>query len=152
VRHLVLLCRLLLAAIFLFAGAIKASDSSQLAVAIAAFTDLPEGMTALAATLLPFIELAAGILLLLPKLFRIGAAIALALLALFMAAIGWALSEGLIIDCACFGESTPSLAGMWFALGRDAVLAAMAILLLLWPPRSRRGCNPDTVRKTRANG
>jgi putative oxidoreductase len=125
--RLVLACRLLLAAVFLYAGLIKASSSGQFLLALIPFTFVPAGWLAPISVLLPLLEIATGTLLLWRRTTRLGAWLAVVLLATFAAALGWALSEGIIVACGCFGnDETPSAAAMAWALVRNAALAVGA--------------------------
>jgi uncharacterized membrane protein YphA (DoxX/SURF4 family) len=124
--------RIVLAAIFLYAGVFKATASEQFLVALVPFTFLPATLLLPVSLLLPVIEILAGLLLLLPRTHRLGAALALALLLIFIGVLGWALSQGIIVSCSCFGEDDePSAWKMIIAILRDLVLAAMALWLLL---------------------
>jgi uncharacterized membrane protein YphA (DoxX/SURF4 family) len=129
-----LAARLLLAALLLTAGLIKAGASEGFAVTIAQFTILPPTAVSGLAIALPWAEIVTAILLLIPRTARLGAALAALLFATFIAAIAWALSQGLIVDCGCFGESEPSLEKMITTLLRDVVLLLIALALVLPRP------------------
>lgn len=132
------LARLILAAIFLYSGLVKAGASEQFAVTIAQFTFLPPPAIAILAAALPIAEILAAILLLIPATVRLGALLTTGLLLTFIGAIAWALSQGLVVDCGCFGAGTPSLTAMVLTLARDVALLAMTALLVL--PKS--ACPP----------
>jgi uncharacterized membrane protein YphA (DoxX/SURF4 family) len=124
--------RLFLAVIFLYAGLVKASASAQFAIALAPFTLIPETWIRPLSTLLPFAEIAGGALILAPRTQRVGACLVLGLCLVFITALSWALANGIIVDCSCFGEEErPSLAKMTLALMRDIFLAALASTVLL---------------------
>lgn len=123
--------RVLLAAIFLTAGLIKAGASEGFAITIAAFSILPPTSVTILANLLPWVEILTAIFLLIPRTARIGAALASLILVVFIGALTWALSQGLIVDCGCFGESPPSLTKMLVTLGRNVVLLAIALGLAI---------------------
>jgi len=122
-----LLARLFLAGLFLYAGLVKAGASEQFAVTIAQFTILPPTFVGWAAALLPFLEITAAVLLVLPATARYGTWLIATLLTIFILSIGWALSQGLIVDCGCFGESTPSHTKMLLALVRDVGLLILTV-------------------------
>lgn len=120
------LARLLLGALFLYAGAVKAMDVEAFAGAVAAYRLLPYAGNLLVAVVLPYIEIVAGILLLVNARVRASALLTGVLTAAFMAAIASALARGLEIDCGCFrpdGRTSP-LAALW----RDAGILLLAIL------------------------
>ena len=126
--------RLVLAGIFLYAGLIKASGSAQFALALAPFTIVPPAWITPLAQLLPLAEILAAVLILIPATKRLGATLILLLCLTFLAALTWALANGIIVDCACFGpESTPSAGKMTIAVVRDVVLAMLAGAVIFWP-------------------
>jgi putative oxidoreductase len=112
------LCRLVLGGVFLYAGLSKTQDVSRFAGDIAGYQLLPYQWNYLLAATLPYVELMAGLLLVLNRRVR-PAALLLALLTLaFLAALGSVLYRGLEIDCGCFG-STPTTpqAALWRDFG-----------------------------------
>ena len=87
-------CRLILAAVFIYAGAIKAHDVVGFAGQIAHYQLLPYAWNYLVAAILPYLELLCGILLLLNRRVR-PAVLALFILNLiFIVALGSALARG----------------------------------------------------------
>jgi hypothetical protein len=51
---------------------------------------------------------------------------------IFGIVLGWALANGIIVSCSCFGEDDgPSAVKMVIALVRDLVLAGVALSLLV---------------------
>jgi putative oxidoreductase len=132
IKALVLLLRTTLAVIFIYAGTIKASASQQFAVALAPFTFIPPEWTGVLAVALAWTELAAGILILLPKIHRLGAFLIIALCLLFIGVLGWALMNGIIVSCGCFGEDdSPSAGKMLLTMGRDVLILAGATAVIV---------------------
>ena len=130
--------RLILAGIFLYSGLIKASSSAQFAIALAPFTFLPENSLRPLSILLPLCELAGGGLILIPRTKHLGAGVIFGLCVLFAIVLGWALANGIIVSCSCFGEDEePSAIKMGIALGRDLVLAGLAFSVFVLDPRKR---------------
>ena len=93
---------------------------------------------------LPWLELVVGLYLLAGLFTRVAAWGAVAMLAVFMAAITQALLRGLSLeDCGCFGDITSAVPALQYVLGgstlgaadvlRDAVYAALALLVALGP-------------------
>ena len=123
--------RLFLAGIFLYSGFIKASSSAQFAIALAPFTLIPQDWLGPLSILLPFAEIAAGILIVMPRTKRLGALLVTGLCLIFITALSWAMANGIVVSCSCFGEDEqPSLAKMTLSLLRDIVLGALALVIL----------------------
>jgi len=135
--------RLLLGGIFLYAGLIKAGASEEFAVALAPFTILPGWGAAALARFLPWVEIAAGALILTPRAHRAGSLLILTLCLLFAAALLWALANGIVVSCGCFGgDAPPSATAMLAAALRDLALATLALFTLTAPGRARARTPP----------
>ena len=119
-----MLCRLLLAIVFLIAGVAKLADLSGTRQAVLAF-GAPERISATVAVLLPAVELAVGMALIPLPSARFGALGAAVLLAFFIAAVTNALAHGRAPDCHCFGQVHSAPVG-WRTLARNVVLFAVA--------------------------
>ncbi len=133
----IVLIRFVLGGTFLFSGAIKAGASEEFALALAPFSILPESWIGPFAVTLAWTEIAAGLLILLPRVHRLGSALILCLTLLFIGALTWALTNGLIVSCGCFGgDGTPSAAAMQWAILRDVGIASAAALTLVFRPRT----------------
>lgn len=126
--------RAALAAVFLYSGIIKAGAGEQFAMALVPFTILPPEWIRVFAVVLPWTEIVAGLLILLPRVYRAGSAVIILLCAIFIGALSWALATGLIVDCACFGaDEAPSASKMLQAVARDAILLLLAAATLVAP-------------------
>lgn len=124
---ILLLLRIALAAVFFYAGALKAGASQEFAIALLPFTFVPPQWTMPLAVALAWTEILAAILLLLPRVFPLGAALVATLCFLFICFLSWALCNGIIVSCGCFGaDDAPSAWKMLLAIGRDIVLLAAA--------------------------
>ena len=131
-KRIVLVLRVILASIFLYSGLIKASSSAQFAIALAPFTFLPETWIRPLSIVLPLSEIAAGLLILVSPTRYIGAGLVFVLCLLFATVLGWALAQGIIVSCSCFGrDDQPSALKMALALGRDLILAGLALVIIL---------------------
>jgi uncharacterized membrane protein YphA (DoxX/SURF4 family) len=97
------LARLGLAAVWLASGLLKAVDPAQTYVAVRAYDVLPREAVAVVAGVLPWFELALGLLLLLGIGTRAVAWLSAGLLLVFIAGVTQAWARGLNIDCGCFG-------------------------------------------------
>jgi uncharacterized membrane protein YphA (DoxX/SURF4 family) len=119
------ICGWALGGVFVYAGIIKVMDPAQLADQIRNYQLLPWWMIHPAALVLPWVEILAGLLLIL-GIWAIEATLVLTgLLALFMVAIGWAMHLGLDIECGCFAGHTKV---GWARLAEDATMIAVALL------------------------
>ena len=139
VRQTVLALRVILAGVFLYSGLIKASASAQFAIALAPFTLVPETWIRPLSILLPLSEIAAGLLILVSPTKHIGAGLIFLLCVLFAMVLSWALANGIVVSCSCFGrDDQPSAMKMMLALGRDLCLAGLALVVILERTLARR--------------
>jgi uncharacterized membrane protein YphA (DoxX/SURF4 family) len=97
------LARLGLAGVFLISGVLKALDPDTTYVAVHAYDVLPRAGVALVAGVLPWLEIALGLVLLAGVATRAAAAVGAALMLVFIAGVTQAWVRGLSIDCGCFG-------------------------------------------------
>jgi peroxiredoxin len=116
--------RLLLAAVFLLAGATKLIDPFGTRKALRDF-GVPAVLARPLVLLLPLLELVVAAALIPARLVWYGAWGALALLSLFLLAVGVAMTRGRKPDCHCFGQLHSAPVGR-ATLIRNAVLAACA--------------------------
>lgn len=130
------LARFGLAAVWLVSGLLKALDPDQTYVAVRAYDVLPDVGVEVVAGLLPWFELALGILLLAGIGTRLVAALSAALLVVFIAGVAQAWARGLSIDCGCFGGGgavEPGETTYVQELLRDAGFLLMAGWLIVRP-------------------
>ena len=135
-RWLVLILRVALAAVFIYAACSKLRQPWLLfAMAIDAYGLLPQWAVMTLARALPWFELALGILLLTGFWLRQTATVASALLLVFFAVMLRSYTKGLQIDCACFGLGE---AISLKTLLRDGLLVLSAVVLaaLAFSPRA----------------
>jgi peroxiredoxin/uncharacterized membrane protein YphA (DoxX/SURF4 family) len=124
--------RLLLAGVFLLAGASKLIDPRGTRRALRDF-GAPRTLATPMVLLLPLLELAVAAALIPTSVAWYGAWGALALLAVFMLAVGIAMLRGRKPDCHCFGQIHSAPVG-WQTLVRNVVLAAGAGALIYRGP------------------
>jgi uncharacterized membrane protein YphA (DoxX/SURF4 family) len=130
-----LLLRLMLAGVFLYAAWTKLRQPwLMFALSIDAYQLLPEWAVLTTARVLPWLELAIGVLLLIGVWLRYISILAAAILGVFFAIMLLSFGKGMGIDCGCFGVGEPLTAK---TLARDGLLLAAAIMLavLAKPPR-----------------
>lgn len=126
---IVLIARLLLAAVFVVAALTKLTDRDGTRRAVVGF-GVPERLAPPLAAALPISELAIAALLIPTATAWWGALGALALLALFVAGIAVNMARGRTPDCHCFGQLYSEPIG-WSTLGRNAVLVAIAAAIIV---------------------
>ena len=141
----VLLLRLIVAGVFLYAGVMKIWDfrhgqsaTPDFTVAIQHFELLPNpDLAVLLAVYLPWLEVTAAVSLFVKRL-ALGAATAITgMTVIFLGAILSAWTRGLDISCGCFGKEAvatnyPSL------VIRDVLLLVAALALVVWEARRER--------------
>jgi peroxiredoxin/uncharacterized membrane protein YphA (DoxX/SURF4 family) len=121
---LLVILRLLLAAVFTASAFTKLADRSSFKSALGGFA-VPEGLRGLAAALIPVFELAIGIGLLSAASVWVAAVGALGLLVLFTVAIIASLVRGTPPECHCFGQLS-SAPVTWKTVMRNGILMAAA--------------------------
>jgi putative oxidoreductase len=137
-RWLIIVVRVVVGVVFIYAGALKIREPLQFADNISSFSILPGFFIVPLALWLPAFEILTGALVAI-GLFRQAAALGLVIIsAVFLAAISSALARGLTIDCGCFGTSMPSRQRMWLDLGRDVLLLSGALVAYLGDELIRR--------------
>jgi len=98
-----LLARLCMAAVWFISGIAKAVDPRTTLVAVRAYQLFPDSVAELLAAVLPYFEIALGLLLVLGLATRLAAVLSAVLLVAFIAGVISAAARGLSIDCGCFG-------------------------------------------------
>jgi putative oxidoreductase len=139
-----------LGAIFVAAALPKISDPPSFAHMIFNYRVLPGGLINLSALVMPWVELLAGLALILGVWVKPARWIVSLLLVTFMIAITINLARGNAIDCGCFDVSAANktheerIHDMWFVLIRDAGMLLMAAQLA-WAERvgGRTTANPE---------
>ena len=128
--------RVVLAAVFIYAGVAKALDPAAFADSIDGYRLLPDPVGAALALYLPWLEIAGGLAVLWPRA-RLGALSLLFLLCLvFGIAIASAWVRDLNIGCGCFGGGAIGAAALRGSLLRSIALALLAGALL-WVEEAR---------------
>ena len=120
----------------LVSGAIKATDARETLVAVRAYQLVPESMVGLVAAVMPYLELALGLLLLVGLATRLAAVLSAVVLVIFIAAVASAAARGLSIDCGCFGgggEVEPGQTAYTAEILRDVGLLVLAVYLAIRP-------------------
>jgi len=105
------LARVAIGLVFLTAALGKIADPTAFAEQVHNYRLAPAGSENLIALTLPWIELLAGLALVLGVRPRSGAVIVFALMLLFTIAVGAAWARGLDFECGCFGKASASRIG-----------------------------------------
>ncbi|MBW1752315.1 MAG: DoxX family protein [Deltaproteobacteria bacterium] len=137
--------RFIIAGIFLWFGIAKLLNPQSFVVIIDAYGLIPENLLMPVAVCLPALEVIAAIGLIMDA--RGSLAIIAALLALFMAILGYGLWMGLDIDCGCFGPEDHegrAYQGLRPTLYRDVVMMAGVFYLYFW--RYHQSVSPVRLR------
>jgi uncharacterized membrane protein YphA (DoxX/SURF4 family) len=125
-KWFLLVVRIILGAIFIYAGILKFLDPGAFADNIASFLLLPGAFINLLALGLPPVEILAGLCMVIGWHHRAANLAILILTAIFALALAQGIARGLTIDCGCFGGGKPSPFKTWISLGRDILLFAAA--------------------------
>ncbi len=134
--YLALAARLYLAYVFLAACWFKILDPASFAVDVATYQFLPLALVNLFAIVLPFVELAAGVQLLIGFRVRAAALLVAGMMAMFMVALGFALAKGLDLSCGCFASAGANEDPISvFTVLRDAGWLALALYVLVFDRR-----------------
>jgi uncharacterized membrane protein YphA (DoxX/SURF4 family) len=132
-----LVLRLVMGGVWIYAGAVKAVDLGESVGAVFAFRLIPDAPARLVGSVLPFVEIALGILLVLGFATRFAAIGSAVLSIVFLLAISSAAARGLRINCGCFGGGGDLSAGQQTAyvidIVRDSALLAGSLILVWWP-------------------
>lgn len=142
-----------LGAIFIAAALPKISDPPSFAHMIYNYRILPAGLINITALVMPWVELVAGVALVLGVWTRPARWIVGAMLVVFMIAITINLVRGNAIDCGCFDVASAGktyderITDMWWVLIRDAGMLLM-IAQMAWAEKVRR--EPLSVEATQA--
>ncbi|MEA5113730.1 MAG: MauE/DoxX family redox-associated membrane protein [Geobacteraceae bacterium] len=126
-KHLLMvLLRIGLGLVFVYASFWKIRDPEAFAGSVAAYNVLPFFLNHLVAATLPWIEATCGILLISGYRVKAAAGIVVALNIIFIVLLVSTVARGLDIDCGCFrqgGGKTPA----WLVILRDFIFLAMAV-------------------------
>ena len=131
-----------LGAIFVAAALPKIADPPSFAHMIYNYRILPAGLINISALIMPWVEIVAGLCLILGIWVKPARWIIAAMLAVFMVAITVNLLRGNAIDCGCFDLSAAGktyeerIRDMWLVLVRDAGMLLM-IAQMAWAERTR---------------
>lgn len=134
-----LVARLLLAAVYFVSGIIKAADPAETRVAVKGYQLLPDSVAEMVAAVLPYLEIAVALILLVGLATRLGAALSALMMVAFLIGVISAAARGLSIDCGCFGGGgavAPGATEYTVEILRDTGLLIVSLYLMVRPHSS----------------
>ena len=134
-RVLLVVCRVVLGAIFLYAAASKVPDMAAFAKDVANYRLLPAALVPWTAAIVVGVELATGLALVAGVGARAAALVAASMLTLFIAGVSQALLRGIDLRCGCFGGEDSAT---WGTVARDVAMLAPAIAVAWLGPGGLR--------------
>ncbi|WP_232678978.1 DoxX family protein [Nocardioides sp. R-C-SC26] len=132
-QWLALVARLVVGGVWLYAGLVKLPDPAASIESVRAYELLPGAWVEPVGYLLPPLEVVLGLALVLGVMTRGAAVLSALLLGAFVFGISWAWSQGLEIDCGCFGDGGPNpdaAAEYPWEIARDVGLIAMSVFVV----------------------
>jgi putative oxidoreductase len=133
VKYGVLAARLLIGGMFVYASIYKVFDPTGFAVSIRNYMIIPASWSNIVALTLPWIEIVAGVFLIIGIQVRPSALLSTGMLGVFLGAIIYAYSIGLDIDCGCFSSAATSGGRIGLIqIVRDAAVFLMSLFILVW--------------------
>lgn len=130
-KIILIVCRLLLAAIFIYAAVGKVANPEEFAESVAGFRILPISTVNLFAVVLPWVELVCGLSLITSIFMKSGAVLLAGLNIVFIAAAASAMARGLSIECGCFTLSHANDTVGWSLIARDTGFLLVSLLIAL---------------------
>jgi len=126
-KYFLLILRVAISFIFIYAGAEKISDPDRFALSISNYHLIPFELINFLAITLPWIELISGVLLLFGFAVKENSFLIFSMLSVFTYAIVISLFRGLNIDCGCFGKGTQI--GL-FKIAENTLMIISTIILI----------------------
>src|SRR5208283_4460492 len=117
---------------FVYASIYKVFDPADFAVSIRNYLIIPASWSNIVALTLPWIEIVAGVFVILGVQVRPAALLTTGMLGVFLGAIIYAYSIGLDIDCGCFGSAATSGGRIGVVhIARDTALFLISLFILV---------------------
>lgn len=125
----ILTARIFLGALLIVASADKIGDPASFARSIEDYRLVSGTIAMVLATVIPWIELLCGLLMISGVLVPAAAMVAGTLLAVFTLAVFSALLRGLDISCGCLSQDPALSRVSWLKIGENVLLIAVALFL-----------------------
>jgi uncharacterized membrane protein YphA (DoxX/SURF4 family) len=126
------LCRLALGGIFIYASLDKIAHPLEFARIIANYSILPAWLVTLPALALPWLELIAGLCLVVGLWTRSSALLLSLLLLVFMTALGFNALRGISMSCGCFSTSATDTESVFVLIVRDLLILVPGLLIIFF--------------------
>jgi len=142
-KGVLLAFRLVLGGLFVYAGAVKVLDPLDFAQNIRNYQLVGQSLSFIAAIVLPWLEILAGLALILGVWRRGAALVVTGLLVFFIVLTAVTMVRGLDVDCGCFGSL--SRKSGWGVILEDLGMLALGLVLLVKErtgTRTRCTCPP----------
>jgi putative oxidoreductase len=136
-RFVALPVRVYLGGVFLLACYHKLLDPRSFAVDVATYQLLPLASVNSFALVLPWVELLAGVMLVVGLRVRAASLLTTGMMVAFMLALGWALHLGLDMSCGCFASQAAAKGDTisWHTMLRDGSWLVLSVYVLLFDRR-----------------
>ena len=132
-KGVILAFRLVLGGLFVYAGAVKVLEPLDFAQNIRNYQLVGQSLSFVAAIVLPWLEILAGLALILAVWTRGAALVVTGLLVFFIALTAVTMVRGLDVDCGCFGSL--SRKSGWGVILEDLGMLVLGLALLLAPKK-----------------
>ena len=132
-KGVLLAFRLVLGGLFVYAGAVKVLEPLDFAQDIRNYQLVGQSLSFIAAIVLPWLEILAGLALILGVWTRGAALVVTGLLVFFIVLTAVTMVRGLDVDCGCFGSL--SRKSGWGVILEDMGMLALSLALLLAPKK-----------------
>ena len=130
-RIFLLLLRLIVGGVFVWAAVTKIADPLTFAQDVRNYRLVGQTLSFLTAIILPWVELIAGLFLIIGIFPRASALLISGLLLFFITLVAITMLRGIDVECGCFGTFSRQ-ADLWLIL-EDTVWLIMALILLFSP-------------------
>ena len=132
-RGVLLAFRLVLGGLFVYAGAVKVLEPLDFAQNVRNYQLVGQSLSFVAAIILPWLEILAGLALILGVWTRGAALVVTGLLVFFTVLTAVTMARGLDVDCGCFGSL--SRKSGWSVVLEDLGMLALGLALLIAPKK-----------------
>ena len=132
-KGVLLAFRLVLGGLFVYAGAVKVLEPLDFAQNIRNYQLVGQSLSFVAAIVLPWLEILAGLALILGVWTRGAALVVTGLLVFFLVLTAVTMVRGLDVDCGCFGSL--SRKSGWSVVLEDLGMLVLGLALLLAPKK-----------------
>lgn len=130
-KNFLLLLRLIVGGVFIWAAVTKIADPLAFAQDVRNYRLVGQTLSFLTAIVLPWVELIAGVCLIIGVFPRSSALLVSGLLVFFIILVAVTMLRGIDVDCGCFGTFSRK-ADLWLIL-EDSIWLVLSLVLLFSP-------------------